>query len=425
MYDVIVLGAGAAGLMAAHEFALAGKNVCILEARERIGGRILTINDSNFSTPVEGGAEFVHGDLKLTMSLLKKAEIEYFEVAGSTWQKHNDKLQRQEDFIEDFSEISKFLEQLQRDVSVKTFIEEYLQGEEFEESRFTIKNYVEGYYAADISKASTFSLREELSNSGDPQYRIEGGYNKLIDFLHSEISSRGVEVLLQHAVDKISWRKNAVEVYAGDKKFTSKKVLVTVPIGVLQSEFIGFSPEIPFIKEALRVLGYGAVIKIVFEFDEPFWKDKKNTSGNNLSDVQFIFSGEKIPTWWTQHPKKSAVLTGWLGGPNAQHLSGLTDGELVDTALTTLAHIFNVTTDFLKQMLVTKAVFNWQKDEFSRGAYSYDVVHGDRAKNILSAGVENTIFFAGEGLHQGVEIGTVEAALANGKDTAQRLIATL
>ncbi len=73
--EILIIGAGAAGLMAARELALAGRRVRVLEARERAGGRAYTVHDPSFRLPVELGAEFVHGDLPLTGMLLKKAGI--------------------------------------------------------------------------------------------------------------------------------------------------------------------------------------------------------------------------------------------------------------------------------------------------------------------------------------------------------------
>src|SRR3954468_1305341 len=87
VWDIIVIGAGASGLMAAWELAQTGKKVIVVEARNRIGGRIYTINDNRFDKPVELGAEFIHGDLDYTLLLCKKAAIKKNPVKGEIWQK--------------------------------------------------------------------------------------------------------------------------------------------------------------------------------------------------------------------------------------------------------------------------------------------------------------------------------------------------
>ncbi|RYF82752.1 MAG: FAD-dependent oxidoreductase, partial [Chitinophagaceae bacterium] len=149
-YDVIVIGAGAAGLIAALELALAGKKVCVLEAKDRCGGRMHTINAEN-NTAVELGAEFVHGNLPITKELLRKAGGSLYEVKGRIWQKHEGHLQEQGDFIGDYDELEEKFKELEQDISVKDFLENCLSGEKYEALRFTLQNYVEGYYAADIA----------------------------------------------------------------------------------------------------------------------------------------------------------------------------------------------------------------------------------------------------------------------------------
>src|SRR6059058_2089192 len=92
-FDIIIIGAGAAGLMAAWELIRTGKKVLILEARDRPGGRIHTINDPCFQIPVELGAEFIHGDLELTFMILEKAGIKFHKVGGAAWRKENGSLE--------------------------------------------------------------------------------------------------------------------------------------------------------------------------------------------------------------------------------------------------------------------------------------------------------------------------------------------
>src|SRR5437868_7260224 len=120
-YDVIIVGAGAAGLYAAKLLAKANKNICILEARDRIGGRVNTLNKPGFSFPVEAGAEFIHGKLPLTLKLLKEAEIKYHQTKGVLWQVKNNQLKERTDFIEHADELIKQLKKLEEDISIAEF----------------------------------------------------------------------------------------------------------------------------------------------------------------------------------------------------------------------------------------------------------------------------------------------------------------
>jgi monoamine oxidase len=419
-FDVIVVGAGAAGLMGAMEIALTGKSVAVVEATDRIGGRIFTFEQGGKT--IEMGAEFIHGNLPLTKMLLKKADAKIYEMKGSIWQHKKGALQQQEDFIEDYNDLKKKFSHLRNDKPVAAFLAEDLQGDEYKELRFSLKNYVEGYYAADTEKASTAALCEELMKGDDKQYRIEGGYQPLVNFLEQECRRQGGAFKINQPVVEIGWEKNKVTVTTNKDLYRSRKALITVPMGVLQEEFIRFTPALPWVVNSAKGLGFGHVIKLVLCFEKPFWKDSTITGGKDLRKLSFLFSEENIPTWWTHHPNDDAMLTGWIGGPKAEELKHLSTEELQTKVIAALGHLFNIDNVNLQQQLVSFHFHNWSSDTFFRGAYSYEVVGGAETIQNLQQPVEDTLFFAGEGLHNGPEIGTVEGALQSGKEAAHRLI---
>ena len=420
-YDVLIIGAGAAGMIAALEIALTGRKVCVLEAKDRCGGRINTIY-TEAGYPIELGAEFVHGNLPITQELLKKAGARMFEVKGSIWQKKEEKLHVQEDFIEDYSTLEKKFAELPTDISVKEFFETYLRDSQFEELRFTLQNYVEGYYAADINKSSTYALREELTKGDDKQYRIEDGYQVLVDYLEEQCKEKGVQFFFSQPVNQLQWKRNEIEAITLKGRYKAKKVLVTVSIGVLQSEGITFFPSLPEKSEAARQLGFGHVLKINHLFDDAFWKKENVTSRKDLSNLNFLFSEETIPTWWTQHPKKEPLLTGWLGGPKAKIQSTLTPSAVFQKSLHSLSNIFDIDVIHLSQQQAATYFYNWSTDPFFNGAYSYAILNGQQYMRQILEPAENTVYFAGEGLHHGNEIGTVEAALQSGRSVSQQII---
>jgi len=424
LHDVVIIGAGAGGLMAAWELVQAGKKVAVVESRNRIGGRAHTVDDNRFVQPVELGAEFVHGNLELTQWLLKQTDANAYKVSGEIWQKENGQLQKQEDFIEGYSHLEKKFELLKEDISVADFIQQYLPEEKFEELRFTLKNYVAGYYAANTHEASTFALREDLTTSDDIQYRIEGGYKKLMDYLHKEAEQKGCFFHLSHTVQQVSWKEGYAEVITAQQTLYGKKVLVTVPLGVLQAEKIGFSPALNEKIAAAKQLGFGPVIKIILQFENAFWKNKSVTNGKDLHKLNFLFSEESVPTWWTQHPKDIALLTGWLAGPNAEAVKNNSEEELLQKALQSLASIFEIELPFLQQQLKGWHVANWVQDIYACGGYAYEVVKGKVLRKKMQEPVANTLFFAGEAFCNGPEIGTVEAAFASGREVARQMIAS-
>jgi monoamine oxidase len=412
--------------MAAWELCAAGKKTAIIEARERMGGRIHTVYDRHFSLPVESGAEFVHGELEITKSLIKKAGLKEKKVKGSIWQKKEGKLCEQEDFIEDYDLLEKKFKELKEDISVSEFFDRYLDGEKFEQVRYTLKNYVEGYYAGSISNASALALCRELTESSDKQFRIEEGYQKLADHLANDCREKGCIIYSGSIVKTVSWKKNNVTVTTNEgNEFYSKKIIITVPVGVLRGGSIHFQPSIDNKIDIANQLGFGPVIKIILEFKTAFWLTQQVTQQKDLSDLSFLFSREAVPVWWTQFPERSGMLTGWLGGPNAAALENYPNAELIDLALLSLASIFELEPLSLRETLKKAHVHNWSADPYTAGGYSYEVVNGSKLIAQMKEPVENTIWFAGEGLFDGAEIGTVEGALYTGRETARQVITAL
>ena len=419
--DVIVIGAGAAGLMAAAALAEAGKKVTVLEARHEGGGRIRTIADGAFQQPVEGGAEFMHGKPVLTRELLQKAALTTVEAGGDIWRSEEGKLKKQEDFIVEYDALMAALKSLKKDVTVAHFLQTHFSLPKHQQLHQTLKNYVEGYYAGDMQKASAFALREELEGAEDEDSRIEGGYAGLIAYLQQQCEAAGVQFYFNTPVTRIQWQKESVVVSAeGGQQYKAAKVVVSVSVGVLQQEEIQFIPSINQKIAAAQQLGFGGVIKVVFQLKTPFWK-----KDFGMNEMGFLFSSEQIPTWWTQHPQERNLLTGWCAGPPADALKEETDEALFEKAVASLAQCFALSVAAIKEKITAWKVFNWPADKYTHGGYSYLTVDSKRAIKELATPIESTIYFAGGGLHDGMEIGTVEAALQSGKKVAQQLIRSL
>jgi len=187
---------------------------------------------------------------------------------------------------------------------------------------------------------------------------------------------------------------------------------------------VAFHPAIKEQINAINDLGFGAIIKFLLEFKDAFWEksDTKKLTGKSLKDMAFLISDENIPTWWTQYPKHSTLLTGWLGGPRAEEKKGNTTEELLQQALQSLSNIFKITVDELKAKLIASSIMNWTAEPFTRGSYSYDTVAAPQARMVLDTGVDNAIFFAGEYLYDGPAMGTVEAALTSGQNVAKGIL---
>jgi monoamine oxidase len=424
--STIIIGAGSAGLITAFELAKAGQKVILLEARNRIGGRCYTFSGGDFTQSIELGAEFVHGTLPLTLKLLKEAVIKYEAVSGDNFQAKNGEIKQSEFFMEHWDAFEKALNEVQEDQSLDEFLQQYFHEEKYIGLRKSVIQFATGYDTADPLRVSLFSLRDEWlsDHEEETQYRIPGGYIQLMDYLANQIKTFGGEIHLNTIVKQVNWQPDAVEVITADNaSFTGKKLVLTVPLGVLtltenETGAITFHPDLPEQRKAAAEMGFGAIIKILIEFTEPFWEEK------GLTNLQFLFSEEKIPTWWAQTPQKSNVLTGWLGGDAHDKIQHLSDEELLQEAINSLVAIFQVDASFIHQKIVSAKVYNWTTDPFTRGSYSYATVKTASARKILKTPVAQTIFFAGEALFEGEQLGTVEAALVSGLEVAVKIAKT-
>lgn len=422
MIDVVVIGAGAAGLSAARILLKAGKSVTILEARERIGGRIHTINGEGFSLPVEAGAEFMHGDLPFTKALMNESNVSYFAGNGRTWNVRSNKLSEGDLFHDDWDMLVEKLQALDHDMTIGKFLETHFSEPGYKSLADSVRKFVEGYDAADIHKASALALKEEWSNENIQGYRPEGGYTQLMDFLLAEIRSLKGKLMLSAVVRNIVWKENNVEVITTkNERFKARKVLITVPVAVLKRGFIDFDPPLVLHKKAFNGIEVGGVAKFLVEFNERIWETGGETKLRQMPDLNFLFSDATVPTWWTQRPKEVPLLTGWLAGPALKKLPS-DDEALLQLAFQSLGYVFGTDEAHLRDHVKTIRVINWEADPFALGAYAYATLNTSEAVKTLSQPVANTIYFAGEAFYEGAEMGTVEAALATGNQTAERII---
>jgi monoamine oxidase len=424
---VIIIGGGAAGLISAREIAKK-KKVIILEARNRLGGRIFTTSPKGFSIPLELGAEFIHGNLPITDALLKEANISHYAIKGETYQIKEGEIKKSGDVIEGTSVLSSKVKKLKKDIPFAEFLEKYFNEDKYREIRESSRRFVEGYDAADIYKASTLALSKEWESEGvSSPKRVEGGYGKIVKFLAEEIIKLGSIINLSVVVKEISWKKNKVAIKTEDgTEYTAAKVLVTVPAGVLKSAesskaFIKFSPFLKEKIEALNSIGYGSVVKVFYEFKNAFWE----SSGKNHRRIRqpgIIITNTIFTAWWSQLPKKVPLLTGWFAGPNVDKMQKVNNNDLIEQGIVALSIIFDTKKSFINRKIKSRFVANWKIDPFSLGAYSYATVESTEAKKILNRSVEDTIFFAGEALSDKESMGTVEAAFESGLSAARKIL---
>src|SRR3989344_1728702 len=396
--EIVIIGAGAAGLMAARELGKAGEKVIILEARNRIGGRIWALPKDEFGYDAQAGAEYAQGDM---------------------WNSYGGEVTINSERVPNQNELHKALGELKSDLPIAEFLEKYFPGEKYIGLRNSVFGIVEGYDAADPARASTFSLRDEWLGGQDwLQYRIKEGYGAMLKFLESECGKNGTKIELNKIVKEIEINGGKVNVRTADgDNYEAEKVIVTVPLPVLAD--IKFTPAIPEKLEAVRKMGYGGVIKILLKFKSRWWV---NAFGKDFGEMDFMFSNEEIRTWWTQYPDLIPVLTGWLAGPKSAKLIDSSDAEIIDAGIRSLANIFKVEKEYVEKELVHAKVANWPADPYAKGAYSYWTPKSAEAQEELLKPIDDRIFFVGEALDREGEASTVEGALASGLETARKIL---
>jgi monoamine oxidase len=416
--DVLIIGAGAAGLAACREIQSNRLNVAILEARNRLGGRILTHHST--ATAIELGAEFIHGKPAAIWSLLKKAHLDPLEIPGVRMVSGADGLYSDNNFWKAIEKINRRIDPT-RDIPYADFLAE-VEGSSFEKR--AAMSYVEGFNAAPSENIGTAAIaisdQAAEATEGRRQFRLSKGYGSLIEWIARDLR----DVHLQTEVQEVHWQPHKVQVVAhtpaGPCSFSAPRIILTVPLGVLRAQpavrgAVRFMPSLSQLSTAFSALEMGHVIKLNISFKKRFW--------NSVGKFGIAIAlDEEIPTWWTQAPLESNLLTGWAGGPAAEKLIELSQEQLLDCAIATLHKIFNKKATDLRAQVESVYYHNWTHDPFSRGAYSYPKVGGLAAAKALAEPIEDTIFFAGEATDFGGASGTVHAAIASGVSTARRLL---
>jgi monoamine oxidase len=433
--DVVIVGAGVAGLAAARRLHEQGVRVLVLEARRRIGGRIFTTRDSHTSVPIELGAEFLHGDAPEVRDVADAAGLTAVSIDGDRWHAANGRFTRIDDFWKRLDRIlGRASASRTPDRPLAALFAELPGGHRFAEDRTAAREFVEGFHAAELNLISERAVAQggNPGESADEQRiaRLVDGYDAIPTWLASPVQRW---VRLGHVVLAIDWSRGHVRVRAKGANGTvtsisAKAAIVTIPISLLHPGArgrgaIAFAPEVATVRAAASQLAMGQVQRICVLLDRPLVElmgggDRRRTQ---LERAAFVNArGVDVPVWWTSYPLRTGLLVGWAGGPAAIALAAEPD-RLASRALRSLAHTFGVDGRLIARHLVRTFVHDWSHDPFSRGAYSYPLVGGDDAAISLARPVHGTLFFAGEAADAEGRNGTVHGAIASGHRAATQV----
>lgn len=416
--DVLVIGAGAAGLAAARELTKAGLRILVLEARDRLGGRIFTDQSAGF--PIELGAEFIHGRSPDLFDPIKNSRLEIAQVAGELRRKRNGLWDDAGDVM---AEVNHLFERMPANEPDQSF-QEYIEKSRYSpDTRQLALNFAEGFHAADPRRVSvhwlirTTQAEEEID--GEKSFRVAQGYDRVVNAIADKSEPARCETLLNTPVTEIRWRRGDVKIKSGSAEFHAPLAVITLPLGVLESGSVGFDPSLPQEKlRAMALLEVGPVIRVTLCFQDRFWEEQPE-----MRHLSFLFTDDpQFPTWWSSNPLPYPILTGWAAARYARALAGRSRDELVSSALEALGRILEMDHLSLRSRLRAGFVHDWQADPYSRGAYSYVGKGGLNAPFSLAAPLDETLFFAGEAANVEGHNGTVHGAIGSGKKAAAEIL---
>ncbi|HEX5010872.1 MAG TPA: NAD(P)/FAD-dependent oxidoreductase [Planctomycetota bacterium] len=432
--DTLVLGAGAAGLAAAAELAEAGQAVVVLEARERVGGRIWSRSAPGLGLPLELGAEFIHGqEARSTFALLERAGRPAVDLPEKHWLRRGRRLAPMDDL---FPRLQRALARTRATHGRDRSFAELLERSRSRELSGRVAEFAcllaEGFDAADPRRASARVLAREWSSGGSadsPTFRPLGGYAAALQPLLRALRAGGATLALGTVVRELHWSARGVECTAlrggRTQRFVARRCIVTLPLGVLQAPpgdaaFVRFTPPLAAKRHALSRLASGPIVKLLLRFDKPFWEELQ---GERFREATFFHAPEAaFPTFWTALPARAPLLVAWAGGPRAARLPAGDRERLVQLALQSLHLVFGRAAR-IGSHLRAAHVHDWSADPFARGAYSWVLVGGEAARRELARPLRGTLFLAGEAT-DGEHAGTVEGALRSGERAARDVLGT-
>lgn len=417
----LVIGAGFAGLAAAKQLQAGGYDVVVLEARNRLGGRIWTTSTWS-DIPTDLGASWIHGVTgnpitELANTVKAPRLVTSYDRSISYGTDGDELTTAQEARLEDLrSKIKAGLARAQNattDVTVRAAVNALNLNPTNDTATARMINFIlagdlEAEYAGSVDALSAqwFDAAEEYD--GDDAL-FPQGYSALINYL-----AQNLTIQLGQVVTSIQWGQSPVKVTTTSSEFKVDHVVVTVPLGVLKAGSISFSPALPAAKqEAIAGLGVGVLNKCFLRFSTAFWP----------ADVDWM---EYVPAThgaWPQWVslKRVAnlpVLLGFSAADQARALESQTDAQIIESAMQTLRTIFGSSIP----SPVGAQISRWASDPYALGSYSFNPLGAKPIlRSNLALGESGRLYFAGEAC-SAEYFSTTHGAYLSGIAAAQRLM---
>ncbi|WP_144711759.1 NAD(P)/FAD-dependent oxidoreductase [Curtobacterium pusillum] len=424
--DVVVVGAGVAGLAAARALALGGRRVVVLEARDRIGGRTWT--DSALGVPVDLGASWIHGidgnPLRDLASAFGIDTVEFtvgsFQFDGRPIAWHDPAGRRLSPaaasaFVDDLHALDAALETVVAAApppsTYATAVDTALralgwQGDRAARIREYTAHRSEDLCGAPVTVLDAHGLDEEHV-AGD-EVVFPSGYAQ-----YAHALAEGLDVRLGSEVRSVRTTDGGVVVGLADgTTVTAADVVVTVPLGVLQAGAVTFEPPLdPEVLDAMGRLGMGVYDKVFLRFPTRFWGDDWVVRQQGSAGVDWH-------SWYDMsRVTGEPVLAALVGGAGARRIESLPDALVIDEGLAALRRMFGDDVPVPDGYRITR----WAADPFARGSYSYLHVGASPDDHDLLGTPSGRVQLAGEATW-GDDPATVHGALLSGLRAAGRLL---
>lgn len=417
--DVIVIGAGISGLVAARELANRGRTVTVLEGRDRIGGRIWT-STAWPGVPLDLGASWIHGidgnpihrlatDISARTVVTDGDSITYYMPDG------REATPVEETAIETWGEriadaLATYQDDSDTDSSIRVVIRAALESNPLEDPDRAMLSYnlneIEQEYAGSVDQLSALYFDSDDPIDGD-DVAFPDGYGAITDHLGA-----GLQIRTGHTVTGVDWNTSGVTVTTDKGTFRAGAAVVTLPLGVLQSGKVTFGAGLPAVKAAaVTRLGVGVLNKCYLRFPQSFWAD--------TDWFGYVPHAEGQWAQWINVERISGapVLLGFNAADFGRSIEKWGDERIVESAMSTLRTIYGSRIPDPVDHQITR----WASDRHALGSYSFNKVGSDPdMREHLAAPIDRRIFFAGEATDKG-SFATVHGAYQSGIRAAREI----